>query len=646
MKNYLIKLTVLSVLMGVAALLSMTTPRPEEKRLGFHTTEQLDSFRKHLASPIEPGEYFLTPYRCQGCHGHDPQGIAMVTESGKDVNLFDDWETSMMGLSAYDPLWRAKVSQEILTNPAHSNELQTLCTRCHAPMGHYSAMFKGHEFYTLAEVVHDSLGLGGVGCGGCHAIGPNGLGSTFTGIIPFDTNRVEYGPFENPMAGPMQLYVGLTPTYSQHVSSGEFCSPCHTLISHTVDLEGNPTGGVFVEQATFHEWKNSVYPSQNKTCQKCHMPQVEDPMRIAVGYLAITPRTPFNLHSFAGANRYMVELIKQNKNSLSISAPDANFDSTLAAIDRMLLGQTLQLSTHLDSMANDTVYVKVKLENKAGHKFPSGYPSRRAVLQVTLIGETGDTLFISGQSDAVGNVVGVDSPFEPHYDLITSADQVQVYEMIMGDVNGNRTTVLERAAIHLKDNRLVPQGFTTTHASYDTVQIVGGAATDANFNHINGIEGSGTDEIYYHLALHGYSGEVKVVAKMLYQTVMPSWFDEMFMLSSAEIDSWKEMYLNSDRSLITVDKDSLTILPVSWYSKGKNQPKVWPMPATDGRFNIETGTRLVEIKVYDLEGNMVRWIKNPANTKRLELYLPGRKGCYILKIQTVTGEYTQRILSI
>ena len=35
--------------------------------------------------------------------------------------------------------------------------------------------------------------------------------------------------------------------------------------------------------------------------------------------------------------------------------------------------------------------------------------------------------------------------YEPHHDVITQGDQVQIYEMVMGDVNGDVTTVLERA---------------------------------------------------------------------------------------------------------------------------------------------------------------------------------------------------------
>ncbi|MEZ5069110.1 MAG: hypothetical protein R2847_11785 [Bacteroidia bacterium] len=38
------------------------------------------------------------------------------------------------------------------------------------------------------------------------------LGTVFTGNIPYDTNKVMYGPFEFPVIDSMQLYVGYTPT--------------------------------------------------------------------------------------------------------------------------------------------------------------------------------------------------------------------------------------------------------------------------------------------------------------------------------------------------------------------------------------------------------------------------------------------------
>ena len=76
----------------------------------------------------------------------------------------------------------------------------------------------------------------------------------------------------------MQLYEGYTPTYSPHTDQSAMCASCHTLITQTVDLSGNFTGGEFVEQATYHEYLNSSFPAANIKCQTCHMPQLGDPI--------------------------------------------------------------------------------------------------------------------------------------------------------------------------------------------------------------------------------------------------------------------------------------------------------------------------------------------------------------------------------
>ncbi|MBK6839118.1 MAG: hypothetical protein IPG90_13400 [Bacteroidetes bacterium] len=68
-----------------------------------------------------------------------------------------------------------------------------------------------------AIFVNDTLGLDGVNCASCHAIDST-VGTTFSGIIPYDTTRHIYGPFTLPEVGPMQLYEGYTPTFSTHGS--------------------------------------------------------------------------------------------------------------------------------------------------------------------------------------------------------------------------------------------------------------------------------------------------------------------------------------------------------------------------------------------------------------------------------------------
>lgn len=619
-----------------------------DSKTHFHTPEEIQFYQNHLQrTPLDSGEYFALPQNCKGCHGYDSLGLANVDLNGVDVNLFDDWETSMMALSAKDPLWKAKVSHEILVNPSHANELQTLCTKCHAPLGNYHAMYKGATHYTLADLANDSLGQSGVSCHSCHGIkDSSSLGILFTGQIPYDTNRFIYGPFPGPMLGPMQLYEALTPTYGPHMSESKACSPCHTLISSSADLSGQPTGTSFVEQATYHEYVNSAFYNQ-RTCQSCHMPQIEDPVKIANGYTALQGRSPFNTHTFQGGNSFMVQLMKNNKTTLDISASDANFDSTINANLRMLRDSTLKVTARFDTSMNDTAYLSLEILNKAGHKFPSGYPSRRAVVQFVILKSNGDTLFASGLFDSNYEILNPVQPFTPHYEIINDPSQTQIYEMVMGDVNGNKTTVLERGYSHLKDNRIPPLGFTTSHTVYDTCEIAGNALTDTDFNKIAGVEGSGADIIRYHIPLSGYSGMMSVKAKVYFQSVPPGWLNEMQQFSSAEIDTFLQMFANADHTPVLAGSDSILNINVSTGIKSVafNQITISPNPTYDGLISIKGIASETKLAVYDSQGRLLD-IESVSTSSSTLIQLPVTKGVYYLILKTKGNKQLKKIIRL
>ncbi len=88
-------------------------------------------------------------------------------------------------------------------------------------------------------------------------------------------------------------------------------------------------------------------------------------------------------------------------------------------------------------------------------------------------------------STPTGSIAGNDNDadaaaFEPHYDEIRSADQVQIYESVMGDVERHVTTGLLQASRYVKDNRLLPRGFDKATAAAD-IAVHGEAAADADF---------------------------------------------------------------------------------------------------------------------------------------------------------------------
>lgn len=602
----------------------------------------------HGRNPIDSGQYFLSSLICNDCHGYDTMHLANLDANGNDVNVYDDWRTSMMALSAKDPLFFAKVSHEITVDPSHANVLQTKCLDCHAPMGAFTALYHGAPHYTLNELANDSLGREGVSCTSCHTIGTVGLGTRFSGDIPYDTTRKIFGPFLTPLMGPMQLYTGFTPTFSAHMSTSGVCSPCHTLQTHTADLSGNLTGGTFVEQATYHEYLNSIFPAQQIYCQTCHMPQLEDQVVIANQIISLQGRSPFNLHQFAGANEFMLKLIRNNKSSLGIDIPDSYFDSTILYTNKNLTQQSVTLTLNQDSLNSDTSYFSVTLTNKAGHKFPSGYPSRRAVVQLVVLKANGDTLFHSGIFGSNYEVNNFAAPYEQHHNIIKMQAQTQIYEMVMGDVNNNKTTVLERAADILKDNRLVPNGFTTTHYTYDTAKIDNIALADPDFNKtLSGIEGTGKDVIHFHIPSNGYSGIVNVYAKIFYQSVPPGWLQEMFTFNTPLIDTFKNMYQAADKTpVLCASSELLNIeLPNSVNEIFSAQKiSVYPSPSLDGLININ-GEDISAIEVIDSDGKMLSMLSSPA-AKHNKIYLPAEKGIYFIKIISGSNEKTFKVLRL
>lgn len=632
-------LFVIAAILCFIAAMSVFSPGQNKLTAKFHTPQELESFRTTSRAPIEAGQYFLPSYRCKGCHGFDSAGVSNINEAGMDVNLVDRWESSMMAMSAIDPFWRAKVSHEILINPTHSQALQDKCTSCHAPMGRYTKHYHNEGAYLLSDIDSDSLGRDGVSCAGCHTISPT-VGSTFSGEIPFDTfPHVAYGPFPGPQVGPMQLYEGFTPLYSPHMDEARLCSSCHTLITQTADLNGNPTGGEFVEQATYHEYLNSSMPALEKTCQSCHMPKIEDPIIIANGFSGLDGRSPFNQHTFAGANFFMLQLIKQNREALGISVEEAKFDSSIFATKQMLMTNAVNLELFNDSVTTDTAYFRVKIENKAGHKFPSGYPSRRAIVQFVVINANNDTIFRSGMFENDYRIENETAGYEVHHNIINQSGVPQIYEMVMGDVNSNFTSVLERAAVLMKDNRIPPLGFTTQYSNYDTVKISADALADPDFNKTNTIEGSGTDFVHYRVPVTGISGTIKVKTTVYYQPIPPKWLDEMFAQSSLQINAFRTMFQNAEQQPLAVAADSLEnislITGITTYNP-QNELLVFPSLTADGRVFIQTtGTLKIErISIYNSAGKSEAEIVLPVKTTQTMLQLPPSPGIYFISIQT------------
>ena len=614
----------------------------------FHSDFEISQFEMLQDSLLPRGfnDLFAASGECIQCHGFDTAGVASVTFTGEDINVVDDWRASMMANSAKDPFWRAKVSHEVLLYPQHKSAIETKCTSCHAPLGHFNAIHEGADFYTIDSLVNDTIALDGVSCLACHQQTAENLGNLNSGHLNFDTAKVAYGPYISPLESPMVMETGYKPVYSEHTSDAGLCAGCHTLITETLDYDGNQTGNQFVEQATYHEWLNSDYNENNTTCQNCHMPAYsKGVVKIAAGYNT-EPRTPFYLHEFAGANAFMLKLLKDNIEELDLRATSEQFEEAIIATNDMLLNRSINISLELADRTLDTAFFDLKITNLAGHKFPSGYPSRRAFIEFLLETESGDTLFISGKTDEDFEVIGHDMDYEPHYNVVSAEDQVQIYEMVMADVNDDVTTVLKRAEYHLKDNRIPPKGFVTEHSTYDTVSIVGLAAEDENFNQEMGEEGNGSDHVFYHIPMNEVNEKLVATAKIYYQTAPPKWMKEMFDEQTEEIDLFREMFLAADRSPILVKTKSIEVEEII---VGTEQPdEVGPNTflvynlSNDGIYNIKSN-QIHDIRVFNLQGQLIMQKEGQNGDYSIDLNVPD--GIYLINFYTKTGKtFTEKIV--
>lgn len=462
---------------------------------------------------------FSGPGTCVLCH----EGL--TDQEGADVSLTTDWRSTMMANAAKDPAWQAKVSSEVVRFPALEALIEAKCIACHMPMAKTQAEVDGQEvaaqgdgFFDPAHPLHEA-GMDGVSCTLCHQIEDVRLGTmdSFSGGYSVDTgteppDRRAFGPYEQPFGRPMQMHTGYVPLFGAHMGEAELCATCHNLYTPYVDAQGNVLGE-FPEQVPYTEWQHSSY-SQGVPCQSCHMPQTTGGVVISTMPGRLEPRQPFFQHWFVGGNALLLRILGGWGSELEVTADPAHFAATMARVVDQIGRRTARLTLESLELKDGVVTASLAVVPLTGHKFPTSFPSRRAWLHVTLADAAGKVIWESGARNADGTISGnaadtEPASFEPHYDLITQADQVQIYEPIMGDNEGQVTYTLLRGAQYLKDNRLLPAGAEKAALPAE-IGVYGAAAADENFV-------GGGDSVTYRMEVGGASGPFTLSAELLYE---------------------------------------------------------------------------------------------------------------------------------
>ncbi|HEX2835089.1 MAG TPA: hypothetical protein VHW00_18895 [Thermoanaerobaculia bacterium] len=424
------------------------------------------------------------------------------------------------------------------------------------------------------------------------------LENRITGLFSTGPANELYGPFKDDeiVTLPMDNALAVKPKHDPYIQSARVCGSCHTIDLPVVDAV-NPIQPIndqtphSIEQATYLEWLNSAYQNEfgkpgpdAQTCQDCHMPRKlvnprlgvsVDPIqtRIAIveddTYPAAEHRAPiedirvrfresgFARHEFLGINAFVIEMFKQFNDVLGVRKSDYmtgtsdNLQNTQENLYDQARQRTAAIATDA-SVDGRTLTANVTVTNKTGHRLPSGVGFRRAFIELLVL-ENRDgrerVVWSSGRTNDVGVIVDAegrplptefltDNKYQQHYEVITSDDQVQIYEELGKDADGNFTTSFIRRDQDVKDNRLLPLGWTAKGPDpslngrfLEATYPHGNAKTDADYK-----DGKGHDRVTYRITLPADidASAVTVRASLYYQNIPPYYLDQRFRIGKGE----------------------------------------------------------------------------------------------------------------
>jgi mono/diheme cytochrome c family protein len=424
------------------------------------------------------------------------------------------------------------------------------------------------------------------------------------------------GPYEKVAEVPMKNSLGVAPVDQVFVKDSQLCGTCHTINLPNIGMTENPSpvltaaGPQLVqppaapyphtlEQATFVEWQNSAFAGSDfQSCQDCHMPKnfkSADP-KIDVDQLVtqiatiqdttypqteheapaddirVATRDDYSRHEHVGLNVFLLEMFRQFTNILGVDMGDymtsAKTGNALAIQNMVRQAQedTVDLDVRVAPLRNNVVTADVTVTNKTGHRFPSGVAFRRAFLEFSVL--NGDkVIWSSGSSNSVGVILGADgkplpseflpdrNTYQPHYQTITSPDQVQIYEELNQDANQEFTTSFIHRVQHIKDNRLLPKGWreSSHFRSQGAVMEEFMEATDPNGvgndpdYRDQGPSFPGQDHVRYVATLPAGTNtqNLRVKVTMYYQAIPPYWLYQRFTANPDGPDTRRLYYLTS-----------------------------------------------------------------------------------------------------
>lgn len=446
---------------------------------------------------LDFGGQFADPATCALCHGG---GIA----GNRSVLPHDSWAGTMMANATRDPIFRAALTIANQDEPG----IGTFCLRCHSPI----AFVRGHATPPDGSAF-DAIDHQGIGCDTCHRATPSNSppGGYFiaNAQIIYSNNLDKRGPYPNSVV-PVHGTI-----FDTNLSTSHFCGQCHQVTNPgrmLRDASGAVTNIEFPLDTTYQEWQSSEFANVNggSSCLDCHVQRAEMDLPVATSPNAPVRPKPRN-HAFVGANLFGIHAVMAANPNHAMANADA-FQVALEQTEALLKQAAVVtiLSSPKSAKPGETILVSVRVENRSGHKFPTGYAEgRRAWIALVLVEPNGTETFLRGGYDEMtGEII--------------DAGSTHVYRAQHGHWNGAAAVPSEDLARHdmiLSDTRIPPRGFQGATGTYPTSEIDYGNA-NTGFRHF--------DEASFDLTIPpNADGDSVLSARIYYQAVTRGYVEHL-----------------------------------------------------------------------------------------------------------------------
>ncbi len=325
-------------------------------------------------------------------------------------------------------------------------------------------------------------------------------------------------------------------------------------------------------------------------------------------------RDNFGRHTLVGLNVFLIDMAAQFSDVLGVTTLDPMLgvkavpplDVTRQAMLDQASNSSVGIRVSAPRLIDKMLVAEVVVTNKTGHKFPSGVGFRRAFIDFLVLNNNGRTLWESGGTDAEGRIVDQrerpiageewwksdcsarlnpgSNAYQPHYQLITRRDQVQIYQELVtapppnakpgqcgpsAKPAGALTTSFLSICAKLKDNRLLPDGFLSLQerekisnalgAGDDLAEDTSPVGTGNDPDYVKG----GGDTVRYQIPLADIDGNPARVEAVLYYQATPPFFLQDRRCTATGVDRDRLAYLTGALNLAGTREEEWKLRMVS-----------------------------------------------------------------------------------